>query len=109
MTGFVVACAVGCLLRYALEVLVSSLIGHDRIWGTLGANVIGCGVVGLVFVGIFGHSSTLVPLCGGLTSFSSAFAGPLQSWHAGHDWQGTLVLVATPILCLAAFVAATLI
>jgi fluoride ion exporter CrcB/FEX len=100
---FSLACSVGCLLRYGLEVLVGRLTSRDRIWGTLVANILGCGVVGLVFGDALGHAASLLPLCGGLTSFSAAFAGPLQTWQTGEKRRAIAIMSATPVLCIAGF------
>jgi fluoride ion exporter CrcB/FEX len=95
-------CALGCLVRYGSELLAGTLFSVQRLWGTLAVNVIGAAVVGFVLTHTLDHSAAIVPFCGGLTSFSAAFAGPLHAWHDGSRRSGLVALVATPVLCVAA-------
>jgi fluoride ion exporter CrcB/FEX len=95
-------CALGCLVRYGSELLAGTLFSVQRLWGTLAVNVIGAAVVGFVLTHTLDHSAAIVPFCGGLTSFSAAFAGPLHAWLDGPRRSGLVALIATPVLCVAA-------
>ncbi len=95
-------CALGCLVRYGSELLSGTLFSVQRYWGTLAVNVIGSALMGYVLTHTLTHSAAIVPFCGGLTSFSAAFAGPLHAWRYGPRRSGLVALVATPVLCVAA-------
>lgn len=102
MLAFSVACATGCLVRYGTEKATHRLLGLRRMWGTLLVNVLGCLAVGVI-VGRTGQPAAwIVPFCGGLTSYSAAFAGPIESWLSGSRRSAVVTLVGTPLLCVAA-------
>lgn len=102
MLAFSASCALGCLVRYGAEWSMSRFVGVGRLWGTLLVNVLGCFSVGLLLHQT-GHSPTwILPFCGGLTSYSAAFAGPVQVWCDTSRREGVTVLCATPVLCVVA-------
>ena len=105
--------AVGCVLRYLMEYLVRRRSPSSRPWATVTANVLGSGIAGFVaycfvnFSGVHLRSVLLTGFCGGLTTFSSAFAVPAVM-HREHHWRYSLTLVlTTPLLCTGAFVLGT--
>jgi len=104
-----IAGAVGCVVRFLLEYGVGRKPGL-RPWGTVGANALGCFVAGLV---AYGLATTLSPqwrdivltgFCGGLTTFSSAFAVPALLMKTATKSAVALV-VTTPLACALAFAA----
>jgi fluoride exporter len=113
MTLFLVSLvgAVGCLVRYAMEYAVRLRHPTSRPWATVAANALGCGVAGYFAYRLVGSSDAhvraivLTGFCGGLTTFSSAFAVP-GILQREHHWRYSLVLVTTtPLLCAGFFVA----
>jgi CrcB protein len=95
----------GALVRWVCEYLVRRRHPVARPWGTVGANVLGCAIAGLVVTVVSKstsphlHSILLTGFCGGLTTFSSAFAVP-AILNREHHWKyATSLVVATPILC----------
>ena len=105
MLSFSAFCALGCLLRYGSEWSISRVLGLKRLWGTLAVNGLGCFVAGLLLSRSGQSSAWILPFCGGLTSFSAAFAGPIQTWVEGSRRTGVMVLCLTPFVCVLACVA----
>lgn len=100
-----VAGAFGCVVRYIAEFLVRRHHPTRRPWATVGANALGCGVAGWVAYRLTStvdtrlHDVLLTGFCGGLTTFSSAFAIPALL-AKGHHWRYSLAIaVATPVAC----------
>lgn len=102
MLSFSAFCALGCLVRYGAEWSTGRVSGGGRLWGTLIVNIFGCLGAGLLLGHGVQSSGWILPFCGGLTSFSAAFAGPIQAWRAGSRRTSVVVLCATPILCAVA-------
>ena len=107
---------VGCVVRYAMEYLLRSKHPTLRPWATVGANALGAFIAGYaayrfwptVTNGVENshdhvRSLVLTGFCGGLTSFSSAFAIPAILAHEGARRTEVALLVATPLLCAAAY------
>jgi CrcB protein len=84
--------ALGSMMRHGMNSIVAHTIGHATPYATLGVNVIGCGVIGLlagllaagriqmtaaerafVFVGVLGGSTTYSTF--GLDTFTLAHTG----------------------------------
>jgi CrcB protein len=108
-----VAGAFGCIIRFLMEYVVRRSHPTSRPWATVAANVFGTGIAGyfayrLVSLGdVHWRSIILTGLCGGLTTFSSAFAIP-AIMQREHHWRYSLTLVlTTPLLCAGAFVVGT--
>ena len=99
MVLFVLACVAGCLVRYSAELVAERFARRSRAWGTLAVNIAGSAIVGFTLTHVVHHAQSLVPFCGGLTSFSAAFAGPLQLWSEGSRRAGSALLIATPLVC----------
>ena len=102
--------ALGCVVRYLMEYALRRRHPTQRPWATVAANALGTGLAGWIAYHLVTaadvrlHAILLTGFCGGLTTFSSAFAVPalLQQEHRGSS--ATLVLV-TPLVCTGAFVA----
>lgn len=102
--------ALGCVVRYVAEYAMRRHHPTSRPWATVAVNAIGCGIAGFVayqFAGsLDAHAREVVitGFCGGLTTFSSAFAIP-AILQREHHWGYSVTLVfATPVLCGALFV-----
>jgi CrcB protein len=106
----VLAGALGCVLRYWGEYLVRRRHPTRRPWATVAANVIGTGIAGWVAYRLVNatdahvRSIILTGFCGGLTTFSSAFAIPAILQREHHIGYSITLVLATPILCALAFV-----
>ena len=101
--------AFGCVIRYVLEYLVRARHPTSRPWATVAANALGSGVAGWAAYRLTGtfdanlRAVVITGFCGGLTTFSSAFAIPALLVRE-HHWKYSLALVAAaPILCVVAF------
>ena len=101
MLAFSLICALGCLVRYCSELLANRVFKAQRLWGTMAVNILGCGIVGLVTPSSM--AQYFLAFCGGLTSFSAAFAGPVQVWRSGLRHSAAISLLATPLLCAGAY------
>ncbi len=102
--------AFGCVVRYVLEYVARARHPTIRPWATVAANALGSGIAGWAayrLTGLFDATARTVIItgfCGGLTTFSSAFAIPALLVRE-HHWKYSLALVTvTPILCVVAFV-----
>jgi len=111
MTLFLVSVfgALGCTVRYAAEYAVRRHHPTNRPWATVAANAIGCGIAGFVAYRYLGSSDAhvrdvaITGFCGGLTTFSSAFAIP-AILQREHHWGYSLALVlTTPLSCAGLF------
>jgi CrcB protein len=104
-----IAGAVGCVLRFVFEYAVRRHHPTLRPWATVGANVLGTAIAGYFAYRLTGiahahHQSVILTgFCGGLTTFSSAFAIP-AILQREHHWRYSVALVVTtPLLCAGAF------
>lgn len=105
-----IAGSAGCVVRYLMEYAVRRRSPTSRPWATVAANVLGTGIAGYFATMLFRYSDAhyqsiiLTGFCGGLTTFSSAFAIP-AIMQREHHWRYSLTLVlTTPLLCTGAFV-----
>ncbi len=111
MTVFLVGIfgAVGCVVRYFFEYTVRRFHPRDRPWATVGANAVGCAIAGFVVYRFAGATDlhlrdvVVTGFCGGLTTFSSAFAIPALLQREHHWRFAATLVVATPIVCLGFF------
>ena len=101
----VVAGAVGCVVRFLAEYVVRRHNPTLRPWATVAANAVGCGIAGLVAYRLVvvgdAHvrSVLLTGFCGGLTTFSSAFAIPAMFQREHHLGFSVSLVLTTPLLC----------
>lgn len=101
--------AFGCVVRYLLEYGVRRHHPTRRPWATAAANGGGCLVAGYAAYRLAGavdvniRSVVITGFCGGLTTFSSAFAIPALLLRE-HHWRFSLALVvSTPLICASMF------
>ncbi len=101
--------AAGCVVRYLLEYVVRRWHPTDRPWATVAANAVGCGIAGFAVyhytAGVDAHLRDVVVtgFCGGLTTFSSAFAIPAILQREHHWGYSVALVVTTPLACAALF------
>lgn len=101
----IVAGALGCVVRYLFEYLIRRRHPTVRPWATVAANVLGCTVAGWATYRLASsldlHLRTVIVtgFCGGLTTFSSAFAIPALLAKEHHWRYSASIVVATPIFC----------
>lgn len=94
--------ALGAVCRH----YVGLWLQHDRFpFGTLGVNVAGSFVLGLVtFFGLPTDTALLVGTgaCGSFTTYSSFSVQTVRLWEAGNRLRAAIYAGGTLILCLAA-------
>ena len=104
-----VAGAFGAAVRFVMEYLVRRHHPTRRPWATVAANVLGAFVAGWIVYRLSGpadahlHEIWLTGFCGGLTTFSSAFAIPALVQREHHWGYAAAVVIATPVLSGLAF------
>lgn len=108
--------ALGSAARYGLNVGAKAWIPSSFPWGTLGANVLGCFLIGLFSewagskVGMSPEARLFLTtgFCGGFTTLSSLMLETNTSFRAGEWLTGGVYLVASlvvPFLALWAGIA----
>ena len=101
--------ALGAVVRFLVEYAVRRHHPTRRPWATVGVNVLGCAVAGWVAyrlvspVDATAHAILLTGFCGGLTTFSSAFAIPAILQREHHWGYAAALITTTPLLCAAGF------
>jgi fluoride exporter len=94
--------AIGSMLRYLSLVMVPAP------WGTMGINVLGSFLIGLMFVpaGRMGLSPLLLTgILGGFTTFSAFALDTARLWTAGQAVQAAIYVAGSVILSLIAVAA----
>jgi CrcB protein len=115
--------SLGCLTRYLLERFTAGVLRIERPVATMAANAVGCAIAGWALYKIMpvGHSGIaqfvypntylsstsydiiVTGFCGGLTTFSSAFAVPGLMWQSGRRNHALMYILGTPVVCCATF------
>jgi CrcB protein len=101
--------ALGCVVRYLLEYAVRRNHPTNRPWATVAANAVGCGVAGYAAYRLVGAADVhlrdvvLTGFCGGLTTFSSAFAIPAILQREHHWGYSLALIITTPLTCAGLF------
>lgn len=112
-TSQVIAVAVGgacgSVLRVGLSHWVQTGVGRAFPYGTLSVNVLGCFVMGLLFVWFAERSpygvwsaGLLAGLLGGFTTFSAFSMDTLRLMESGAHGQAFTNVAASVVLCLSA-------
>ena len=111
MTALLVALfgGVGVVVRFLAEYAVRAWHTRDRPWATVAVNALGCGVAGFVAYRFSGaldshlRDVAITGFCGGLTTFSSAFAVPALLRREHHWGFSAALVLTTPVACLALY------
>ncbi len=105
--------AVGCVVRYLMEYALRRHHPTIRPWATVAANTLGCLVAGYAAYRLIGASDAhlrsivITGFCGGLTTFSSAFAIPMILQREHRLVYSVTLMATTPLLCTGAFLLGT--
>lgn len=101
--------AIGSVMRYGLSTWVHTLAGRAFPYGTLAVNVLGCSVMGLLFVLLVERTGgspvwragLLIGVLGGFTTFSSFSIETFNLIEQG-DWLKAMAnIVLSLVLCIA--------
>jgi fluoride exporter len=99
----------GAVVRYLAEYAVRARHPRERPWATVAVNALGCGIAAFVIYRFSGaldahwRDVVVTGFCGGLTTFSSAFAVPAILQREHHWGYSATLLIATPVACLALY------
>ncbi len=102
--------ALGSVLRYGLSLWVHSIAGRGFPWGTLAVNVLGCLLMGVLFV-IFTErlsdntalrAGILIGVLGGFTTFSSFSIETFNLVDQGEHLKASANAAASLLLCIGA-------
>lgn len=105
--------AIGAVLRHGFNVMAVRLLGHGFPWGTLGVNVIGSFIMG-VLIALFAHFYTPSPalrvflvtgFLGAFTTFSTFSLDAVSLYERGDIGQAAGYIVLSVVLSVAALVA----
>lgn len=104
----IVAGGIGSVLRWAIEEVVERRRLAYRPYATMAVNAIGCLIAAAVSnaasLTSAAHATIyLTGFCGGFTTFSSALAIPTIKWTDGNRVSSSVILVGTPLACVAFF------
>ena len=103
--------AIGAVARYLLAVRLYNQLGVDFPWGTLGVNVLGCGLLGIV-LGLVEERGAFTPqvrsfltvgVLGGFTTFSTFTYESWQYLREGDPLKSGLYIGLSLLLGLVAF------
>lgn len=102
--------ALGAVSRFLVQTVAVGVFGEKFPWGTLGVNVIGCFIMGVLFVTFAGRDSAviapffMVGVLGGFTTFSSFSLDAYRLFESGQLGSAALYVAASMVLSLTAVV-----
>lgn len=102
--------AIGAVSRFLVQFVAVGIFGEKFPWGTLGVNVLGCFIMGVLFVGFAGRDTTviapffMVGVLGGFTTFSSFSLDAYRLFENGQLGSAALYVTASMVLSLTAVV-----
>ncbi len=102
--------AAGSLLRFWMSSAVHAVLGRQFPYGTLAVNVLGCLLMGILFVllterlnlGPVWRAGLLIGLLGGFTTFSAFSMETINLIEAGAPLKALLNILLSVSACLAA-------
>lgn len=102
--------ALGAVLRFWMSNGVHALLGRGFPYGTLAVNVLGCLLMGLLYVWLLERTALaaewraflLIGLLGGFTTFSSFSIETLTLIESGELLKAVMNVVLSVLVCLAA-------
>lgn len=100
--------AVGALCRYWLSTTIHSLFGREFPYGTLIVNILGCGLMGVLYVLFYERmvlsaelrAGLLIGLLGALTTFSTFSIETMVLLENGEPLKAGLNIVLSVALCI---------
>jgi CrcB protein len=96
---------IGTIFRYALSQFIQARVLSAFPFGTLGVNVLGCLIIGLVFA--MSERTTMNPewrlflatgICGGFTTFSAFSNETFSLIRDGQLWYASIYIIASVLL-----------
>jgi len=107
--------ALGALLRHGATLWTSGRLGTGFPWGTLGVNILGCFLLGLLAIAFLRFEVTptfrlflTTGLLGGFTTFSAFSLESVQLWQNGAPGLAVAYVLASVLLGIAALLLAWL-
>ncbi len=102
--------AIGASARYAVNLAALRLLGPGFPLATLGVNVLGSFLMGLLAVTLAGRGSALAPflltgVLGGFTTFSAFSLDTLTLWERGQGGQALVYVILSVAASLLAVIA----
>ena len=102
--------AIGALLRYWTSVAVHSRLGTAFPYGTLFVNILGCLLMGFLYIWLIERLAAgpalraflLIGVLGAFTTFSAFSMETLNLIEAGHTGKALLNVLISVIVCIAA-------
>jgi len=102
--------AIGSVLRYLVSTGVYSLSGRNFPYGTLAVNVIGCLLMGLLFVFLVERlagaavwrAGILIGVLGGFTTFSAFSIESFNLIEQGELMKAGINVIASVMICIGA-------
>ena len=100
----------GSVIRFLMGRWINAFHNHHFPWGTLGANVLACGIMGLL-IGLADHKNLISPpvrlfwtvgFCGGFSTFSAFSSEAINLVQGGFQVSFLLYIFASLLLCVAA-------
>ncbi len=100
--------ALGAMARYGISIWVFQQSSHKFPYATLGVNVLGSFIMGILFVLIVERAALpvemrsllMIGFLGAFTTFSTFSLDALSLWQNGHLFMALLYVLATVVLCL---------
>jgi fluoride exporter len=102
--------AAGSVLRYVMSTWIYTLVGRGFPYGTLAVNVLGCLVMGFLFVFFFDRltesavlrAGILIGVLGGFTTFSTFSIETFNLFEQGAYLKAGANMAASVVLCVGA-------
>lgn len=109
LVAIAVGGAMGALLRFWVSSGMYALLGREFPYGTLSVNVLGCLLMGFLYIfmlerfaSVEWRAALLIGLLGAFTTFSTFSLESLNLIQSGESTKAFLNIVASVLLCLLA-------
>lgn len=100
--------ALGAVMRFLSQAYAVRLLGMGFPWGTLGVNVVGSFVMGVLFVLLAGRDTSvmapflMIGVLGGFTTFSAFSLDALRLFEGGQVGSAALYVALSMVMSLSA-------